>query len=155
MAKQAEASSGRRGGGDRAFLEQALGANELELRLGRLAAERSGTPELKEKARKMVENHTKLGAQLSDLAREDGLSPHPALSPEQQEKLRYVESQPAGSFDAAFKQTVDAGHVRELAMYREEVGRAVDPRLRAFAEQRVVALQQAVVGAEQAGNGMR
>jgi hypothetical protein len=43
-----------------------------------------------------------------------------------------------------FKQTVDAGHVKELALYRDEVGRANDPQLRALAETRVETLEKAL-----------
>ncbi len=139
---------------DGEFLKQALGVNELELKLGRLAVERSSTPESKAKAQKMVENHTKLGQQLSDLAQQAGLSGNAEMSPDQTETFARVESQRGRSFDTAFKQTIDAGHVKELAMYQAEVSRAANPQLRALAEQRVAALQQAL-GVEQPAKATR
>jgi putative membrane protein len=140
--------------GDREFLTRALGVNELELQLGRVAAERSSTPELRAKAQKMVDNHTKLGRQLHDLAQQEGLTGEPALSAEQSKMLAKVKSQPASDFDAVFKQTVDSGHVEELAMYRSEVSRAANPQLRELAEQRVASLEQAVSAAQQPASGM-
>jgi hypothetical protein len=98
---------------DQAFLEQALGVNELELRLGRLGVKGSAL-----------------------------------MSAEQRQTLARVESQSGSNFDAAFQQTVDAGHVKELAMYHSEVDQAADPQLRALAEQRVAKLAQAVSKAE-------
>jgi putative membrane protein len=130
--------------GDRAFLKQALGVNQLELQLGRLAVERGSTSELKAMGQKMVQKHTELGRQLRDLAKQSGMSGEPQLSPDQLDTFNRVKSQAGSGFDAAFKQTVDAGHVNELAMYRDEVSRAASPKLRTLAKQRVAALEQSM-----------
>ena len=134
--------------GDQEFLERALGVNQLELQLGRLAAERGSTPEVKAMGQKMVQKHTELGQQLSELAGQSGGSGNPELSPDQRATYDRVASQSGTAFDAAFKQTVDAGHVKELAMYREEVSRAASPQLRALAEGRVVKLEETVAKAD-------
>ncbi len=141
-------------GRDGEFVRQALAVNELELRLGRLAAERATGPELRAKAQKMVENHTKIGRQLADLAQQAGMPGDAEMSAEQRETFARVESQPASSFDRVFQQTVDEGHVKELAMYQAEVSRAASPQLRTLAEQRVAALKQAVAGAGQPAKAM-
>jgi len=70
------------------------------------------------------------------------------MSPDEQETLARLQSQSGPEFDSAFKQTVDDGHVKELAMYRDEVSRAANPRLRVLAEQRVAALQKSMAGAQ-------
>ena len=57
------------------------------------------------------------------------------------------QGQSGPEFDSAFKQTVDDGHVKELAMYRDEVSRAANPQLRVLAEQRVATLQKSMAGA--------
>ena len=135
-------------GGDREFLEQALGVNELELQLGRLAAERASSPEVKASGAKMVEKHTQLGQRLAELARAAGARPTPQLTDEQRATYRRVEAESGARFDAVFQQTVDAGHVNELAMYRAEASRAHSPGLRALSEERVAALEKAVAGAQ-------
>jgi putative membrane protein len=139
----------QRGESDRAFLKQALGVNELELRLGRLATERATTPEVKAMGQKMVQKHTELGQQLSDLAKQSGISGDAEMSPDEHETLARVESQSGPEFDRVFRQTVDDGHVKELAMYRDEVSRAGNEQLRVLAEQRVAALQKSMAGAAQ------
>jgi putative membrane protein len=143
---------------DQDFLEQALGVNELELQLGRLAGERAIAPELKAMGQKMVEKHTELGQQLSKLAQtagpggdgpsDSGGSEKAVMSADQRATLARVASQSGRAFDTVFKQTVDAGHIQELAMYREEVSSAVNPQLRELAQLRVVKLQEAVAEAE-------
>jgi putative membrane protein len=133
---------------DQDFLEQALGVNELELQLGRLAGERAIAPELKAMGQKMVEKHTELGQQLSKLAQTSGGSGKAVMSADQRATLDRVASQSGRAFDTVFKQTVDAGHIQELVMYREEVSSAVNPQLRELAQLRVVKLQEAVAEAE-------
>lgn len=134
---------------DRVFLERALGVNELELRLGRLAAERAASPDVKATGQKMVESHGALKLRLAELARGAGASGDAALTAEQQETFARLDAQTGAAFDDAFGKTVDAGHVDELAMYRDEVSRAGSPQLRALAEERVSKLEQAVAKQQQ------
>jgi putative membrane protein len=133
---------------DQEFLEQALGVNQLELQLGRLAAERATTPDVKAMGQKMVEKHTELGQQLAELARQSGGSGKAELSSDQRAIVDRVASQSGSGFDSVFKMVVDAGHVKELAMYRDEVSRAASPKLRELAERRVTKLQETVAQAE-------
>ena len=134
--------------GDREFLEQALGVNRLELQLGQLATERATTSEIKAMGAKMVQNHTELGRTLTELCRQSGGAGDASMSSEQGAIYDRVASQSGGAFDVVFKQTADAGHVKELAMYRDEVERAVNPQLRELAQRRVVKLQETVAQAE-------
>jgi putative membrane protein len=140
----APTGTGQRENSDRAFLEQALRVNQLELQLGRLAAERGTTAEVKATGQKMVQKHTELGQQLVSLAMQSGASPDVVLTPEQRATFDSVASQSGSAFDAVFMQTVDAGHVKELAMYRDEVSRAANPELRSLVERRVAKLQETV-----------
>jgi putative membrane protein len=140
----APTGTGQRENSDRAFLEQALRVNQLELQLGRLAAERGTSTEVKATGQTMVQKHTELGQQLAALAKQSGTSLDVVLTPDQQASFDSVASRSGGEFDAVFKQTVDAGHVKELAMYRDEVSRAANPELRSLAERRVVKLQETV-----------
>jgi putative membrane protein len=135
---------------DREFLASALRVNQVELTLGQMAAERGSTPEVKAMGAKMVQKHTELGGQLTDQARRLGVSGAPELSPDQRSTVVRLASLSGGAFDKAFKETVDAGHVQELAMYRGEASHTVDPGLRDLAQRRVATLEQTVAQAGQA-----
>jgi putative membrane protein len=132
---------------DTQFLVRALGVNQLELVLGRMAIKRATTSEVKAMGEKMVKKHTALGRQLSELAQVDPTSVS-ELSVDQQKTVARLASLSEYDFDKAFKDTVGAGHVQELAMYREEVARAADPRLRTLAQDRVTALEQSMASAQ-------
>jgi putative membrane protein len=134
---------------DRDFLARALGVNQTEIVLGRMAVERGTTAEVRAMGEKMVQRHTELARQLREL---DPASGPPTLTADQQKTVARMAVVSDSEFDKSFKNTVGAGHVDELAMYREEVTHAVDPRLRALATGRVTALEQSIASANQAAS---
>jgi putative membrane protein len=135
--------------GDQEFLGRALGMNQLEIDLGHLAR-RNGGEDVKAMGNKMIKNHTDFGMQLSTLAQQSGAPVRAEAPPERQQVFAKLEPLSGEAFDAAFKETVDAIHVKELSMYEDEVPRASDPQLHALAERRVATLRKTVAGAQQA-----
>jgi putative membrane protein len=129
---------------DRAFLVRALGVNQTEIVLGQMAIERGKTAEVRAMGEKMVQRHTELARQLRELAQIDPASAPATLSADQRKAIARLAAVSEYEFDRAFKNTVSAGHVEELAMYREEVSHAADPRLGALATGRVAALEQSM-----------
>jgi putative membrane protein len=138
---------------DREFLGRALGVNQLEIELGRLAGQ-AGTDAIKATGEKMIQNHTDLGRELTALAEQSGGAVRADTSPEDRQALARMASLSGPAFDAVFKETVDATHVKELAMYEDEVPRAASPELRALAERRVAKLRNVVADAARAKGAM-
>jgi predicted outer membrane protein len=137
---------------DQGFLARALSVNQLELVLGQMAAGHGNTPEVRVMGEKMVQKHTEFGRQLGELAHRPAAAGVPELSGDQRRTFARLAALSGSDFDRSFKETVDAGHVQELAMYRDEVSHAADPRLRALARGRVATLEQTVAKAAQAMN---
>ena len=150
LADRAPAPTKQHESGDREFLDKALGVNQLELQLGQLAAQRATTAEVKAMGAKMLEKHTELGKQLADLARQAGGSGEAALTSDQRATYDRVAAQSGSALDSMFKDVVDAGHVKELAMYRDEVSRAKSSELRELAQRRVAKLEETVAQAKAA-----
>ena len=92
----------------------------------------------------MVQNHMRVGQQLGALATQAGTSPSAELSADQRDTLARLRAQPGNEFDSAFKRTVNEGHKKELAMYRDWLGRTENPQVRTLAEGRVEALQKSL-----------
>jgi putative membrane protein len=136
--------------GDRDFLVSALRVNQLELTLGKMAVERANTPAVKVMGTTMVQKHTELGGQLGAQAKRLGAPLAPPLLPDQQSTVDRLASMSAAHFDDEFKETVDAGHVLELAMYRVEASQTADAGLRTLAQRRVATLEKSVAQAAQA-----
>jgi putative membrane protein len=137
---------------DRVILVRALGVNQTEVVLGQMALKRGTTAEVRAMGEKMVQRHTELARQLRELAQIDPASEPPALSSDQQQTVARLAAVSEHDFDVSFKNTVGAGHVEELAMYRQAARQAADPRLGALATRRVAALEQSLASAGQASN---
>jgi putative membrane protein len=129
---------------------RALGVNQTEIVLGRMAVARGTTQEVRAMGEKMVQRHTELARQLGEIAQTNPASEPPTLTADQQKTVARLAAVSASEFDRSFKDTVGAGHVDELAMYREELSHAADPRLRALATGRVTALEQSLASASPA-----
>jgi putative membrane protein len=128
---------------DTDFLRRARQTNHAELALGQLALQRAGSDEVKQMARKMVDRHTELEAQLAALARARGVADPPVSSPEDQATYDRLAGLSGAEFDGAFKKVVGDIHTQELAMHRAELKDGSDAELKAFAQGRVTALEQA------------
>jgi putative membrane protein len=129
------------------FLTRALRVNQLELALGRLAAERAASPEVKSMGTTMVEKHSALEKELRELAERSGVGAAPELSKTQRSTFARLSSLSGREFDEAFKSAVAAGHVEELAMYRQELALATDPKLAGLAQRRVATLEKQAAAA--------
>jgi putative membrane protein len=133
---------------DAEFLARALRVNEIELTLGRMAAERGSTPDVKAMGAKMVQKHNELGWQLTDQTQRLGFHVAPELSADQRSTVDRLASLSGSAFDKSFKQTVDAGHLQERAMYRGEASHTLDPGLRDLTQRRVATLEQTVASGQ-------
>ena len=104
---------------DNDFVVRAMGINQTEIVLGRMAVKRGTTSEVRAMGEKMVRRHTELAHELRQLARVDAKADPAALSPAQQRTVERLATISEYQFNDAFKTTVDTGHLEELAMYRE------------------------------------
>ena len=85
----------------------------------------------------MLETAEVVARQLGELARRTGAPLEPQPTAEEQATYDRLSALPPEAFDAAFREAVDAGHVQELALYRDEAARAGTPELRTLVEQRL------------------
>src|SRR5262245_9200829 len=76
---------------DREFVAKAAPAGAAEVALSQLATERAGSSQIRDFARRMIEDHSKAGEELKQIARSKGITVSEAPSDEQkaaQDKLR-------------------------------------------------------------------
>lgn len=132
------------------FVVRALGINQTEIMLGRMAVKRGTTSEVRAMGEKMVQRHTELARQLRELARIDATSNPAPLSPTQQRTVARLATISEHEFNDAFKSTVNEGHVEELAMYRTAATHSADSALRTLAAGRVKALEESLASARPA-----
>jgi len=107
--------------GDRTFIEHVLDANQAEVDLGKLAADRAMNPEVKQFAKMMLTDHSKAGASLEAIASRQGI---PALA-QREEKHRELKDRLSklhgAEFDREYMAAMVDGHEDVYDMLRSRV----------------------------------
>jgi putative membrane protein len=87
---------------DQAFVDEAAYGGKMEVELGRLAEQNASNPKVKEFGARMVEDHTRLNAELGSVAKSIGLTFPTKLSAEQQTTYANLSKLSGTKFDKAY-----------------------------------------------------
>ena len=158
LAQQASSSTPDAGGAassslsreDREFLRNAAESGLAELQAAQLALQAATSPEVRQFAQQMVQEHTASNARLAAIAARKGgeLPATPGLV--EQGRLKLLQMSPAPDFE---QQYVDGLGVRThqgtVALFQQHVERGQDPDLRRFAQEQLPQLRQDLQQAQQ------
>lgn len=126
---------------DALFFAQAAHGSTGEIRLSRMALDKSSDPAVKEFARQMIDDHVQLNAQLAELAEREGQG-LPSRPTNHMEQLAQRFARESGDrFDRDYMAQMVNDHIRTLSMFDQAARTASDPSVRAFAESKVPELQ--------------
>ncbi len=129
------------GGKDALFVAEAAHGSASELAQSRIALERAQSPEVKEFAQTMVNDHRAAGRQLMELAQREGhaLPSMPAnMVSQRTTTLRQVDAE---EFDRTYMEQMVEDHLRAVNMFEEVAKADADPELRSWAAAQVPTLQ--------------
>lgn len=122
------------------FVDAAAEAGIAEVVAGNLAQEKSQNADIKQFAQKMVADHTKTNQQLGDIARKLDISmPDEAALTDKVKKmiLEWREE----SFDKAYINNQVDAHEQAVELFRKEAESSDKPELKAFASEKLPALE--------------
>ncbi|HYP52636.1 MAG TPA: DUF4142 domain-containing protein [Pyrinomonadaceae bacterium] len=137
----------RAGGGlnrtDRDFFMQAAMSGMKEVELSRLAAERATRADVKEFARRMVEDHTRANEELMNLAASKGVTLPAAPDAKLRSALAKLGQRSGADFDRAYLKEAGApAHEKAVRLFQREASGGGDADVRAFASAKLPALQE-------------
>lgn len=128
---------------DRDLILEAAQAGHAELRASRLALSRPTDPDVKQFARRMVEDHTRAGTELRRIAQTIGVQFPTEPSLAQKARLQLLEAAQGQEFNQRYAEEFGVeAHRRTIELYREAAARAQDARLRTFANSQLPTLQE-------------
>ncbi|MGH9588183.1 MAG: DUF4142 domain-containing protein, partial [Acidobacteriaceae bacterium] len=87
---------------DKAFVKQATEGNMAEIRLGKLAEQKSASPDVKQFAQKMVNDHSQLKEQMTPIAQQMGVSSPKSISKKNKKEIAKLENLSGQQFDEAY-----------------------------------------------------
>ncbi len=122
--------------GDQAFVTKALEGGMAEVELGKLAADKSQSQDVKQFAQKMVNDHSQMGDKwFKPVAKEIGVSEPKGPSKKDKKLIEKLQGLSGQEFDTQYIQAMLKDHKEDLKDFQNEAQAAQDPNVRQIAEQ--------------------
>lgn len=140
MAKSGAASALPRS--ERRFVENALQDGMEEVELSKLAMDKAQSAQVKELAKRIVDDHTKVNAELSKIASSKGVTPPAAVDASHRRKMERMAKKTGADFDRDYLDDMIDDHQKDVREFRSMSKSAKDADIKAFATSTLPALEQ-------------
>jgi putative membrane protein len=127
--------------GDRRFVTKASELNKEEVRLSELAAQQASSPEVRNYAQQLVNEHTQAGTELSAIASRKGVTAT-AHDDYDQRAVNKLAKKTGKDFDEAYVEKMKDAHEDAIDLFEKEAKNAKDPDLQAFASKTLPTLRE-------------
>ncbi len=121
------------GSQDIEFVLAAAQGGMAEVEIGKLAAERARSGEVKQFAQRMIDDHSKGGDQLKSIAESKSIALPTALTPKDQALHERLARLNGEAFDRAYMRAMVTDHMKDVAEFRHESHDGHDPQVKAWA----------------------
>lgn len=136
--------------GDRKFMEKAAQGGLAEVQLGKLAADKASSPEVKRFGQRMVDDHGKANDQLKQLATSKGVNLPSELDRSTRREMDRLTKLSGAAFDREYMQHMVSDHKKDVSEFKSVAKRAKDADLRQFAASTLPTLEQHLSLAQEA-----
>lgn len=126
---------------DSEFLTKAASGGMLEVELGKQVVARAVTPQAKEFAQKMIDDHTKGNAELMALATKKNITLPTALGDEHAKVLKDVTEEKGVKMDQEYIKEMLKDHEEDVKEYTDASIKAADPDVKSFAAKTIPMLK--------------
>ena len=120
---------------DKAFVHDALEGGMAEVQLGKLAAEKGASDDVKQFGQKMVDDHTQLGDHMTQLAQQIGVKSPKGLSKKDEELVAKLQNLSGAQFDDAYIKAMLKDHKNDFSNFKVEAQNTQNPAVRQVALQ--------------------
>lgn len=129
-------------GQDHHFAMEAAAGGMMEVELGRLAAERAASAEVKAFGQRMVTDHGKANQQLMQIASSKGMTLSKELPAEMKAERDKLAKLSGAEFDRMYMQHMVKDHRKDVSEFEKQAQKGTDPALRSFAQQTLPTLRE-------------
>jgi len=126
---------------DKNFIRDAAQGGMAEVELGKLATERASSDDVKKFGQRMVDDHTKAGDQLKQVASGEGVQLPQGLSVKDKLTKERLSKLSGEQFDKAYMADMVKDHTQDVADFQRESQSGKDPAVKDFASQTLPTLQ--------------
>jgi putative membrane protein len=128
--------------GDRKFMEKAAQGGMAEVQLGKLAAEKASSDQVKKFAQQMVDDHSKANEQLKQIATTKGVNLPTEPDRSHQREMERLSKLSGADFDREYMKHMVSDHKKDVSEFKSEAGKAKDADLKQFAASTLPTLEQ-------------
>jgi putative membrane protein len=118
---------------DQTFVKKAAAGGMAEVELGRLAADKATSPDVKQFGKKMVDDHGKANDQLKSLARTKNIELPSDLTAKDKALRDRLSKLSGAAFDRAYMRAMVTDHTADVTEFRTESKSGVDPDVKSWA----------------------
>ena len=127
---------------DRAFVMEAGPGGLAEVELGRLAAQKGQSTDVKKFGQRMVTDHSKANAELKKLAASKGITLPAGMNTEQMAEHAKLAKLSGAEFDREYMALMVEDHDKDVAAFQDEAKDGSDPDIKSFAAKTLPTLQE-------------
>jgi len=142
QSQPAQGTSGSQMSGDQQFITEAAQDNQVEIQVGKLAAQKASDPAVKRFAQKLADDHTKANQQLQSLPGADQVLQSVSLPEDKRQAIDQLSGLSGKEFDRAFIDQMVQDHEKAVSRFQEVASSATDPQVKQFASQLLPTLQR-------------
>jgi len=135
---------------DATFAVEAADGGMLEVELGKLAAQKGVSSEIKKLGEMMVKDHSKANDELKAAAKAKDITLPAVMSDKCQKKLTDLTEKKGTDFDKAYADLMVSDHKDDIDEFKKEAEKGNDKELSAWAKGKVPVLEHHLMMAEQA-----
>lgn len=126
---------------DKKFVRDAAQGGMAEVELGKLATEKASSDEVKKFGQRMVDDHTKAGDELKQIASEKGIAVPQDLNAKDKMTKERLSKLSGSQFDKAYMSDMVKDHTQDVADFQKESSSGKDSDIKNFAAKTLPTLQ--------------
>jgi putative membrane protein len=135
--------------GDQAWVMKVAKGGMAEVELGKLAAQKAASDEVKKFGQRMVDDHSKANDELKTIAQGKNITLPADMAPKEKALHDRLAKLSGAAFDRAYMQAMVADHREDVPEFRKEANSGKDADVKAFAAKTVPTLEDHLKMAEQ------
>lgn len=129
-------------GSDADFMKEAAVGGMAEVEMGRLAASKATSPDVKKFGQMMVEDHSKANEELKALAAKKNVTLPTDLDQDHKSTMEELRGKSGADFDSDYVEEMVDDHEEDVAAFEKQAQSATDPDVKAWAAKTLPVLKK-------------
>jgi putative membrane protein len=127
---------------EKTFIMKAANGGMMEVDLGKVAADKGESSEVKDFGKQMMKDHSKANEQLKDVASKMGVTLPSQLDATHQDKIAKLSGLMGAAFDKAYVKAMVADHKKDISEFEAASGKVKNPDLKKFIDETVPVMKE-------------